>query len=101
MKSKKKTLPKVKKLRTNATKSSSSRSTVAPSAQTPPTVSKSIRVAIIESERGWGRKLEDVKTFPTMEAAQAFIKEYNAYNTATTAPDWYMQAELMDEVNYG
>lgn len=54
-----------------------------------------VKVAIIESERGWGRKIDEIKTFPTLDKAQAFIKEYNSYNTSTTAPDWYMQAELM------
>jgi glutaredoxin-related protein len=56
---------------------------------------KKIRVAIIESERGWGRKIDDVKEFDTMEEAETFIKEYNSYNTSPTAPDWYMQAELI------
>ena len=60
-----------------------------------PTASK-VRVAIIESERGWGRKIDEVKEFDTLIQAQAFIKEYNSYNTSPTAPDWYMQAELMD-----
>lgn len=54
------------------------------------------RVNIIEAERGWGRKIDDVKTFPTKEEAEAFIAEYNAKNPAAVngrAPDWYMQAE--------
>lgn len=55
-----------------------------------------VRVAIIESERGWGRKVDEIKTFATLSEAQTFIEEYNSYNTSPTAPDWYMQAELMD-----
>ncbi len=57
---------------------------------------KPVQVAIIESERGWGRKIDEIKTFDTREKALAFIKEYNSYNTSPTAPDWYMQAELME-----
>jgi len=58
---------------------------------------KKIKVAIIESERGWGMKIDEIKTFPTKEKALAFIKKYNSYNTEPTAPDWYMRAELIDE----
>lgn len=60
-----------------------------------PTTSK-IKVAIIEYERGWGQRIDEIKTFSTMDSAQAFIKKYNSYNTSPTAPDWYMQAELMN-----
>ena len=53
------------------------------------------RVDIIESERGWGRKIDEVKYFDTSAEAKAFEARYNACNTEPTAPDWYMQAELM------
>jgi hypothetical protein len=54
------------------------------------------RVHIVESERGWGRKIEDTKYFDTAEEAEQFIKTYNAKNPPLVngrAPDWYMQAE--------
>lgn len=53
------------------------------------------KVNIIESERGWGRKVDRVKEFPTEKQAKDFIKEYNKDNTSESAPDWYMQAELV------
>jgi hypothetical protein len=56
------------------------------------------KVAIIESERGWGRKVDEVKTFNTYDEAVAFQKEFNRPNEEDYAktkrvPDWYMQAE--------
>jgi hypothetical protein len=54
-----------------------------------------VKVNIIESERGWGRKIDEVKEFDTLELAEAFCTEYNSRNTEATAPDWYMQAEVV------
>ena len=56
------------------------------------------KVAIIESERGWGSKVDSVETFSTFEEAAAFQKEFNRKNEEDFAktkqvPDWYMQAE--------
>lgn len=56
------------------------------------------KVAIIESERGWGRKVDEIKTFENHEDALKFQQEFNAPNVADFAktgrvPDWYMQAE--------
>lgn len=56
----------------------------------------SVKVLIIESERGWGAKVDEVKEFDTKELAEAFIKEYNSKNTEDTVPDWYMYARLAD-----
>lgn len=50
------------------------------------------RVDIIESERGWGQKVDEQKFFDSADAAWKFVEEYNAQNTAPVAPDWYMQA---------
>jgi hypothetical protein len=51
-------------------------------------------VDIIESERGWGSKVDETKLFETQEEAVKFSKDYNAkYNTATEVPDWYMSAQ--------
>lgn len=52
-----------------------------------------VKVEVIESESGWGRRTDDWMVCLTMEDAKAFEEEFNARNTATTAPDWYMQAE--------
>lgn len=48
---------------------------------------------IIESERDWGRKVDETKEFKTEKARDKFITKFNARNTALTAPDWYMYAE--------
>ena len=52
-----------------------------------------IKVPVVESERGWGRKIDDWMVCLTIEDAQAFKKEFNSENTSSTTPDWYMQAE--------
>ena len=54
-----------------------------------------IKVAIIESEAGWGRKIDEIREFETMEEAEDFVDDFNSYNTATKAPDWYMIAEIL------
>lgn len=54
---------------------------------------KKFLVNIIESEQGWGSKIDEVKEFKTQKKADAFIKKYNAKNTEKEVPDWYMRAE--------
>lgn len=51
-----------------------------------------VRVEIIESEQGWGQRVDEVKEFPTVEEAEAFIEKYNSRNDKPTVPDWYMYA---------
>ena len=53
---------------------------------------KRFAVDIIESERGWGRKLDSVETFATLEEAEKFQEEFNSQNTCDHVPDWYMVA---------
>ncbi|MDD5149803.1 MAG: hypothetical protein PHC28_04895 [Flavobacterium sp.] len=53
-----------------------------------------IKVYIIESERGWGQKIDEVKEFPDLETANKFINEYNSKNDLDYVPDWYMYATL-------
>ena len=48
---------------------------------------------IIESERGWGQRVDEVREFKTEKARDNFIKKYNAQNNEPTTPDWYMYAE--------
>jgi hypothetical protein len=55
------------------------------------------QVLIIESERGWGKNVDEIKVFPTREAAEAFVEEFNAYNDKDTTPDWYMYAVIDEE----
>ncbi len=54
-------------------------------------------VNIIESERGWGSKIDEVIHFPTAEEADQYVKDYNTkYNppvkSLNDVPDWYMKA---------
>jgi hypothetical protein len=56
------------------------------------------RVDIIESERGWGSKVDEVKYFDTEESALAFCKEYNKDNPTDHVPDWYMVAQYQGKV---
>jgi hypothetical protein len=53
-------------------------------------------VDIIESERGWGQKVDERKFFESADEAWAFVDQFNAGNNEATVPDWYMYA--MDPV---
>lgn len=53
------------------------------------------KVEIIESERGWGQKLEDVKYFDTEQEAKNYCKEFNKDNPTDHVPDWYMIARYV------
>ena len=52
-----------------------------------------IKVPVVESEAGWGRKIDDWMVVLSMEDAKTFEKEFNSKNTSKTTPDWYMQVE--------
>ena len=58
------------------------------------------RVDVIESERGWGQKVDEVKYFTTQEEARDFCSKFNAQNTETYVPDWYMRADYVGLVPY-
>lgn len=51
------------------------------------------RVDIIESERGWGQKVDSQKFFESADEAYQFVERFNANNNEDYAPDWYMRAE--------
>ena len=53
-----------------------------------------VQVEIIESEAGWGAKVDEVKVFDTPQLAAEFIQEFNSKNNESTTPDWYMYARL-------
>ncbi len=54
-----------------------------------------VKVYIIESERGFGQKIDEVKEFDTLELAETFVTEFNSHNTEEKVPDWYMRAEVV------
>ena len=51
------------------------------------------RVDIIESERGWGSKIDETIYFDNEAEARKYCEDFNAKNTETVVPDWYMRAE--------
>ena len=51
------------------------------------------RVDIMEFERGWGSRVDKVLYFDNEAEALQYVATFNAVNTASTVPDWYMVAE--------
>jgi hypothetical protein len=61
--------------------------------------SVSYRVDIIESERGWGQKLDESIYFDNADEALQYAEEYNRkHNNLDYVPDWYMRAEYVGAV---
>lgn len=61
---------------------------------------KAYKVKIIESERGWGTKVDEVKYFDNETEALNFCKKYNEINPPGPAPEWYMQANYCGKVYF-
>jgi hypothetical protein len=54
-------------------------------------------VLIIESERGWGQRVDEIIEFETRELAEEYAKNYNAkYNNEPEVPGWYMYAKVSE-----
>jgi len=51
------------------------------------------KVTIIESERGWGQRVDEIKEFKDYEAAKKFQIKFNSTNIEDYAPYWYMVAK--------
>lgn len=51
------------------------------------------KLYIMESERGWGQRLDEVKKFDSYDAAEEYKKEFNSKNNLDHVPDWYMYAD--------
>lgn len=51
-------------------------------------------VDVIESEKGWGQRLDETRLFETHEEAIEFMKQFNSHNDKKAVPDWYMYATL-------
>lgn len=56
------------------------------------------RVDIIESERGWGQRVDETLYFDNEAEARKYCDDFNAQNTAAVAPDWYMRADYCGAV---
>jgi len=50
------------------------------------------RVRYTEYERGWGSRPDGFDDFDSLDEATEHARQFNAQNTASTAPDWYMVA---------
>lgn len=57
------------------------------------------QVNMVESEAGWGSRIDEKKYFDEDQQAKDFVREYNQqYNNQSTVPDWYLKAEYVGEV---
>lgn len=50
------------------------------------------RVRYTEYERGWGSRPEGFTDFDTLLEAKTATDAFNALNTESSVPDWYMLA---------
>lgn len=50
-------------------------------------------VVVMESEAGWGARVDDYMICVDMQSAQDFIKDFNSQNTEASTPAWYMYAD--------
>ncbi len=55
-----------------------------------------VTVQIIESERGWGQKVEETKKFKSRKKAEEFVKKYNKDNNKPAVPEIYWYAKIID-----
>jgi hypothetical protein len=65
---------------------------------------KIYRVDIIESERGWGSKVDESIYFDNQEEAVKYANDYNdKYNPPLKpgegVPDWYMYADYVGKIS--
>lgn len=51
------------------------------------------KAVLLEYERGWGSRIDEIKEFATEQERDDFIKKFNSHNTEKEVPDWYMIAE--------
>lgn len=51
------------------------------------------KVEIVESEKGWGRKIDEVVYFDNWEEAKEYVIKFNSQNPPGPVPDYYIQAE--------
>jgi hypothetical protein len=57
------------------------------------------KVDIIESERGWGSKIDETIYFDNEAEARQYAIDYNnKHNNLDSAPDWYVRADYAGRV---
>ena len=58
------------------------------------------KVVIIESERGWGQKIDETIYYDNEAEARKAAEDYNKkHNNLDSAPDWYVRADYVGQVN--
>jgi hypothetical protein len=50
------------------------------------------KVQIIECEKGWGQRVDEIEEFDSYEEAESFRNGFNSKNNLDYVPDWYMYA---------
>ncbi len=50
-----------------------------------------VKIAVLESERDWGSKIDDYMVCLSVKDAKTFEKEFNEQNEPSSVDDWYMQ----------
>ena len=56
-------------------------------------INNAFKIAVIESEAGWGRKIDNYMVCLSLEDIESFRTEFNSKNDSDSTPDWYMQVE--------
>jgi hypothetical protein len=56
-----------------------------------------VKVIIIESEAGWGQRVDDVLEFDDRQKAEEYVKEFNKDNNKPVTPSWYMYAYIPED----
>lgn len=61
------------------------------------------KVYMIESEFGWGQRIDEILEFDTQEEALQYCKDYNNKHNPPKDEtlDWYMYAEIQNQTEYG
>lgn len=57
---------------------------------------KVFKAALMEFERGWGSRVDEIREFDTEKERDDFVESFNAQNTSAIVPDWYMIAEKLN-----
>ena len=65
--------------------------------------SDKVKVYIIESESGWGQKVDQTLEFDTIAKAKSYCKKYNRQHCPPMdqTPDWYMYARMEGQDDFG
>ena len=66
-------------------------------------MTEKVKVQIIESEAGWGQKVDETLEFDTLEEAVTYCKDYNTKHNPPMdhVPGWYMYARLVNRDIFG